>query len=51
MCGINWRSDPRKNVCASRSIKMDDYEYKLLDMSQEEMERIANGDDPEDTDL
>ena len=42
---------PRKNVCASRSIKMDDYEYKLLDMSQEEMERIANGDDPEDTDL
>ena len=30
---------------------MDDYEYELLDMSQEEMERIANGDDPEDIDL
>ena len=30
---------------------MDDYEYELLDMSQEEMERIANGDDPEYIDL
>lgn len=30
---------------------MDDYEYKLLDMSQEEMEQIANGDDPEDINL
>lgn len=24
---------------------MDDYEYELLNMSQEDMERIANGDD------
>lgn len=30
---------------------MDDYELELLNMSQEEMERIANGDDTEDTDL
>ena len=30
---------------------MDDYEYELLDMSQEEMERMANGDDPEDINL
>lgn len=28
-------------------VKMDDYEYELLNMSQEEIERIANGDDPE----
>lgn len=30
---------------------MDDYEYELLNMSQEEMEQIANGDDPQDVDL
>lgn len=30
---------------------MDDYEIKLLNMSQEEMERIANSDEAEDTDL
>lgn len=30
---------------------MDDYEYKLLNMSQEEMEQIANGDGSEDTNL
>lgn len=30
---------------------MDDYEYKLLNMSQEEMEKIANGDGSEDIDL
>ena len=30
---------------------MDDYEYELLNMSQEEMEQIANGDVSEDTNL
>ena len=30
---------------------MDDYEYKLLNMSQEEMEQIANGDGSEDINL
>lgn len=30
---------------------MDDYEYELLNMSQEEMEQIANGDGFEDIDL
>lgn len=30
---------------------MDDYEYELLNMSQEEMEQIANGDDAENIDL
>lgn len=30
---------------------MDEYEIKLLNMSQEEMERIANSDEAEDTDL
>lgn len=30
---------------------MDDREKELYEMSQEEMERIANGDDTEDTDL
>ena len=29
---------------------MDDYEYELLNMSQEEMEQIANGDGSEDID-
>lgn len=28
---------------------MDDYEYELLNMSQEEMERIANGNEEEDS--
>jgi hypothetical protein len=27
---------------------MDDYEYKLLNMTQQEMEEIANGDDQTD---
>lgn len=30
---------------------MDDYEYELLNMSQEEMEQIANVDGSEDIDL
>ena len=30
---------------------MDDYEYELLNMSQEEMERIVNGDKTQDSDL
>lgn len=30
---------------------MDDYEIKLLNMSQEEMERIANSDETEDSNL
>lgn len=30
---------------------MDDDELELLNMTQEEMEKIANGDDTEDTNL
>ena len=30
---------------------MDEYEIKLLNMSQEEMERIANSDETEDSNL
>lgn len=30
---------------------MDDDELELLNMTQEEMEKIANGDDSEDTNL
>lgn len=31
--------------------EMDERELELYEMSQEEMERIVNGDDSEDTDL
>lgn len=31
--------------------EMDERELELYEMSQEEMERIANGDDSEDTNL
>lgn len=31
--------------------EMDERELELYEMAQEEMERIANGDDPQDVDL
>ena len=42
----SWYPDQVKR----RNGNMDDYEYELLNMSQEEMEQIANGDGSEDID-
>lgn len=38
-------NDSMEGLLVEKDIKMDEYEYELLNMSFEDMDRIANGED------